>query len=116
MASAARLGRLLAFGNWPKEGEMGERGCGEMICPSASAERSRLGVGEKKSQTFWPGRSRLAMMWVKERTSLVDWRGSRGGFLSRKVWGGFWREEGECSAAMAVCSELFRFYWVYDAA
>lgn len=53
------------------------------------------GAGEKKSQTSWPGLSLLAMMWVKDRTSLVDWRGSSGGFLSRNVCcGGLWEGEG----------------------
>ena len=42
------------------------------------------------------------MICVKERTSLVDCRGRRGGFLSRKVCGGFWILEGECRADMIV--------------
>jgi len=67
-----------------KVGDVGERSCPLPLLLSDS-RASGSGGGEKKSQTFWPGLKRLAMMWVKERTSLVDCRGNSGGFLSKKV-------------------------------
>lgn len=65
------------------------------------------GAGEKKSQTFWPGLSLFAMMWVKDRTSLVDWRGSSGGFLSKNVCcGGLWEGEGSGEAEEAMAETV----------
>lgn len=81
---------------WTMMGDVGDKGGSTHGVSTIDGGRGGGGggAGEKKSQTFWPGLSLLVMMWVKDRTSLVDWRGSNGGFLSRNVCCGGLEGEG----------------------
>lgn len=97
---------LLVVGvGWTMMGDIGDKGASTHGVSTIDGGRGGGGggAGEKKSQTFWPGLSLLVMMCVKDRTSLVDWRGSNGGFLSRNVCCGGLEGEGsgELEDAMA---------------